>query len=382
MGLGAKHSMPGRAVGRFARVTSVSPLASTHAVVMLDDDSYEPLASMAHEIGRELGGDGMLVTWHEEEAEPRHLFADGACETNSAIAHDIAAMGEIVARAQGAGAKSYWRTLTDDSSAGVLTTSIPSDRGVLTIATFFRRVGRSTRMTAGETAARLLPLVQPFFRTWLSRLRTVATVKALTAVLDDSDVGMLLLDRSGHIVLSNTAASALLDRGDGIRRRGTTVAGSSMADTLRLHAAIDRAVALQSASRSRPNQSMVSLKRAKAAPLMAAVVANAEASGDSADCAAIIYIVDPDQDLQLLIEPVCALFGLSPAETRLACLLVRGCSLADAATRLGIREQTARSYLKQVFLKTEVNRQAELVRVLLLSAVRVGHGTPSRGEHP
>jgi DNA-binding CsgD family transcriptional regulator len=35
-----------------------------------------------------------------------------------------------------------------------------------------------------------------------------------------------------------------------------------------------------------------------------------------------------------------------------------------------VTEQTARSYLKQIFVKTETNRQAELVRLMLTSSVR------------
>lgn len=358
------------------------PVPSTPPMRTLDPESYEPLASLAQEISREMGSDGLLVTWHEAAGEPHHLFASGDCVVHSETGRDIAEIGHSAALISGNGARSQWRTLTDNPSTGVLTTSIPAEHGVLTIATLFKRVGRSTRLTAGEAAARMLPLLQPFFRIWLSRLRTVDTVRALTAVIDDSDVGMLLLDRSGQIILGNSVAVALIERGDGIRRRGAVVTGRSMTDTLRLHAAIETAVAPRPAMRARPDHLMVALRRDDAAPLMVAVVANAQVGHDSADCAAILYIVDPEQDLRSLIEPVCAFFRLSPAETRLACLLVGGCSLTEAAAELGVREQTARSYLKQVFLKTETNRQAELVRLLLLSAVRAGHTTPESGHHP
>ena len=51
-------------------------------------------------------------------------------------------------------------------------------------------------------------------------------------------------------------------------------------------------------------------------------------------------------------------------------MLANGNSLVDSAKAMHVTEQTARSYLKQIFVKTETNRQAELVRLMLTSSVR------------
>ncbi|TPG46508.1 helix-turn-helix transcriptional regulator [Sphingomonas glacialis] len=59
------------------------------------------------------------------------------------------------------------------------------------------------------------------------------------------------------------------------------------------------------------------------------------------------------------------LFDLTPAEARLVRNLVEGNALGDAAVLLGIADGTARTHLRNVFLKTGVRRQAELVRLLL-----------------
>src|SRR5262245_15705202 len=58
-------------------------------------------------------------------------------------------------------------------------------------------------------------------------------------------------------------------------------------------------------------------------------------------------------------------FGLRPAEARLVALLFAGASLRSCAKALGIQYDTARSYLKSVFQKTETHRQAELVLTVL-----------------
>ncbi|AWN49682.1 hypothetical protein DK419_27865 [Methylobacterium terrae] len=57
--------------------------------------------------------------------------------------------------------------------------------------------------------------------------------------------------------------------------------------------------------------------------------------------------------------------GLSPAETRLALLMDGSRSLVQAAGSLGIRHETARSQLRQVFAKLGVSRQSELAVFIL-----------------
>src|SRR5262245_51301869 len=54
-------------------------------------------------------------------------------------------------------------------------------------------------------------------------------------------------------------------------------------------------------------------------------------------------------------------FNLTPSQGRLVVQLVQGSSLKSSAKALGIKYETARSYLKSAFIKTGTHRQAELV---------------------
>ena len=58
------------------------------------------------------------------------------------------------------------------------------------------------------------------------------------------------------------------------------------------------------------------------------------------------------------------IFGLTPAEARLASELSGGRALAVAAKTLNISWETARTQLKTVFVKTKTHRQSELVALL------------------
>jgi DNA-binding CsgD family transcriptional regulator len=48
----------------------------------------------------------------------------------------------------------------------------------------------------------------------------------------------------------------------------------------------------------------------------------------------------------------------------LAAMLGSGCSLVDAADRLGIAHNTARAHLRSIFMKMGVRRQSQLVHLL------------------
>ena len=58
-----------------------------------------------------------------------------------------------------------------------------------------------------------------------------------------------------------------------------------------------------------------------------------------------------------------AAFSLTPAETRLVESLLAGRSLKETAAALGVAMTTAKTHLENIFQKTGVKRQAELVRL-------------------
>jgi DNA-binding CsgD family transcriptional regulator len=59
------------------------------------------------------------------------------------------------------------------------------------------------------------------------------------------------------------------------------------------------------------------------------------------------------------------LYGLTPAEARVANLLLEGAEVREAAGRIGITLETCRFHIKRVLAKTETHRQAELLWLML-----------------
>jgi DNA-binding CsgD family transcriptional regulator len=63
------------------------------------------------------------------------------------------------------------------------------------------------------------------------------------------------------------------------------------------------------------------------------------------------------------------LYGLTPCEAKLTLEILCGRTLDQAAARLSISMNTARTHLKHVFHKTGTNRQSELLRLVFRSPV-------------
>jgi DNA-binding CsgD family transcriptional regulator len=76
-------------------------------------------------------------------------------------------------------------------------------------------------------------------------------------------------------------------------------------------------------------------------------------------------IGDPDHPPPLPAERLQTLYGLTPAESRLAARLAAGEELKSAAEAIGIGYPTARTQLTAIFRKTDTKRQGELVKLLL-----------------
>jgi DNA-binding CsgD family transcriptional regulator len=65
------------------------------------------------------------------------------------------------------------------------------------------------------------------------------------------------------------------------------------------------------------------------------------------------------------LDMAATIYGLSPAQTKVAALVADGQSLIEIAAELKITPNTARTHLNRIFEKTGVRNQTALVRVLL-----------------
>jgi DNA-binding CsgD family transcriptional regulator len=79
----------------------------------------------------------------------------------------------------------------------------------------------------------------------------------------------------------------------------------------------------------------------------------------------MLLFYHPDSAPAIDASLLYAVFGLTPAESRIATLLAEGLSLKEIATAQGTQHDTVRKQLRSIYQKTSTNRQPELIRLLL-----------------
>lgn len=194
-----------------------------------------------------------------------------------------------------------------------------------------------------------------------------AARQALTDALDRLPRGVLLLDARLAVKFANVYAEEVLAAGDGLRLDRDGLQASHPADSIALRALVAGA-AHPAAGGPRSAGGYLAVRRAslrRPLELLVTPLTPELATVAPGRAVAAVFLVDPERRLKLPHEALRQFYGLTPAEARLASLLVEGIGLPEAAGQLGISRETAKSVLRVIFAKTDTRRQAELVRRLL-----------------
>lgn len=187
--------------------------------------------------------------------------------------------------------------------------------------------------------------------------------------LDRLTIGTIILDGSGAVIETSKAAETLLQRNGGIALSAGRIVLSSPRYATHLNRLIAKALAARADQHAEGFVEALRIESSATAALgllIRAVPAPAWYQSESSP-SVIIYIRNLDQH-QLAPEQVVAqLFGLTQSEALLTTLLADGFTLTEAAEKLNLTESSVRTYSKTIYAKTGVNRQAELVRLILKS---------------
>ncbi|WP_336081732.1 helix-turn-helix transcriptional regulator [Nocardia sp. SSK8] len=244
--------------------------------------------------------------------------------------------------------------LTDDEPTSWICLTMP-DRAALT----------------GESAARtLLGVLVPHLRGALhtrSRLVELSRDRDFAlATLEKAKYGIMIVTADAALVFANAMAEEITRQADGLTvdasgklRATASAAPASLCELIRQASGPQRSsgnIALPRASGGRPLIVRVTPLDGvrKEGPWQRAV---------------LLLVVDPEHDPEPEPTALHDLYGLTDAETMVAMGVLRGDGLPAVADQLSVSLFTARTHLQHIFAKTRTHRQAELVRLLLTSAI-------------
>ena len=213
-----------------------------------------------------------------------------------------------------------------------------------------------------------LESIAPHLRTALFTRRKLLALESrvfdLETAFERMSHALVLIDAAGRVSLVNENGRRILDRRDGILIQNGKLAAQSVPENARLREILIKAV-LAATGKSAANPGAMLVSRRSGSPLHLIAAPLRLMSGPTPERAVVIvFITDPDRRSTAPAEVLRILFGLTPAEGRLAVSLLNGNSLIEAAQLNKVGRETVRSQIKSTFQKTGTQRQGELIRLL------------------
>jgi DNA-binding NarL/FixJ family response regulator len=185
--------------------------------------------------------------------------------------------------------------------------------------------------------------------------------------LDNVPIGILLVTGEGHVVHANRSADRTLARRDGLfLDRSLLNAGAPhITAQIRQYCAECANTTLGRGMNAGGTISVPRPSGARNLQLLVSPVRRTQALGFSDDCvAAMVFVTDPDQETPPNARVLQMLYGLTPAESRVAMLLACGKSVREIGDACQYTVQTVQWYSKQILSKTGCRSRAALVREL------------------
>ena len=189
-------------------------------------------------------------------------------------------------------------------------------------------------------------------------------------------LGMISFDQTGNILETNQEARRILAEKDGITLSGNTLVAHGSTEGRELQRMIRQALTPAPPSQGPAVVEALAVTRpsgrAKLGVLVKAIPLG-QWSESKHRPAVVVFLRDPESNaVQPSHELVRRLFELTRMEATLALLLAEGYTLDEAAEKMNVRRNTARTHLRSIFCKTGVTRQTMLVRLLLNSVITLG----------
>jgi DNA-binding CsgD family transcriptional regulator len=225
-----------------------------------------------------------------------------------------------------------------------------------------------------DLLASLVPHIQSAIRTSRQLGGIDVLEHAESDALDAFVHAIVIVDSTARVMFANRAAEAMFTTAGGIGTTQRRLVGPTAPLTHLLHALIAKATRAERVLRL---GGAVLLERAPpAGPLQVLVTPlgtrHVLPAMSGHERAAMLVLADSFRASRGLESRLTVLFGLTPAEARVACEIADGRGPRDIADGLRVKPSTVRTHLHHVFAKTATHGQVDLIRLIAqLAAFRI-----------
>jgi len=191
---------------------------------------------------------------------------------------------------------------------------------------------------------------------------------AVLAVLDKVAVGLVLALETGEIVVANREAGRIFSLRDGIgKSRANRLDLRDSDETARLQAHVAAMARTASGEAGTAERVMRLMRPSGHHPFLVEVMPLRDSGAEIGQNlrGALIILVDPENQTDLNVAGFAALHQLTPAETQVCDLLIRGYQAPEIADIRRTSLSTARNQIAAVYLKTSTRRRGDLIRLVI-----------------
>ena len=211
----------------------------------------------------------------------------------------------------------------------------------------------------------LLPHIRQFVRIRHALVGAQARGASLTALLDNTRIGVIHLDQRGQIIEANDRARALLRAGDGVSDRDGVLSARVPAARARLARLV--AAALPTSGAPAVSGSLLLRRAAARPPLVVHVkpVGGEPLAFGARRVAVLVLLSEPGARFRINPRVVAATLGLTLVESQIAAWLAEGRTVREIAAATGRTPGAVYWSLNQIYRKQGLTRQVDLVRLVL-----------------
>jgi len=184
------------------------------------------------------------------------------------------------------------------------------------------------------------------------------------AGFDSIGIGVISIGGALQTVVMNKAAERIMKSGDGLIWRSGRLHAESLEDDAGLARLVGVLSGLAPADAEEP--SICVRRKSGARPYVVTALPPVASEGGRGG---LVFIKDPEESAVPDADVLMRTYGMTKMEAALCGALVSGKTKKDFGVERGLSENTVKTHLAAVFLKTNTDRQAELVRLVLSSLV-------------
>lgn len=191
-----------------------------------------------------------------------------------------------------------------------------------------------------------------------------ATVDILSDLMQSLSEAILIVDGQCRPIFLNRAAERLLAEGDPLMLAHGMLAAGLGVDTGKLRQLVAAAAGCGGNSTTGSTSTIAVTCRSDAPPMLLQIRPIPHSAITRGSRKHVVAVFAGPPAMTETVARLHDLYHLTPAEARLAALILRGYSLHAAACTLHVSNNTARTHMKRIYDKTETHRQVDFIRLI------------------